>query len=119
MGAVYEQGVPWSAADRHLRAGIAPSRERDRREVSVRMEDWRTWTGSEATSRLVTRGFKQHEGLDFGQTFAPTVSSSCVHLLSAIACELDLDLCHFDVDQALVQSYLDEDVFPNFAEMLR
>ena len=28
--------------------------------------------------------------------------------LSAIACELDLDVCHFDVEQAFVQSKLDE-----------
>ena len=40
-----------------------------------------------------------------------TVSSSCVRLLSAIACEGDSDLCHFDVDQAFVQSDLEEDVF--------
>ena len=39
------------------------------------------------------------------------MSSSCVRLLSAIACELDLDVCHFDVEQAFVQSKLDEDVF--------
>ena len=32
-------------------------------------------------------------------------------LLSVIACELDLDMCHFDVEQAFVQSKLDEDVF--------
>ena len=49
--------------------------------------------------------------MDFGETFAPTVSSSCVRLLSAIACELDLGVCHFDVEQAFVQSKLDEDVF--------
>ena len=41
----------------------------------------------------------------------PPVSSSCVRLLSAVACELDLDLCHFDVGQAFVQSHLDVDVF--------
>ena len=64
-----------------------------------------------AKSRLVARGFKQREGVDFGETFAPTVSSSCVRLLSAIACECDLDFCHFDVDQAFVQSDLEEDVF--------
>ena len=29
----------------------------------------------------------------------------------AIACELDLYVCHFDVEQAFVQSKLDEDVF--------
>ena len=62
-------------------------------------------------SRLVARGFKQRDGVDFGETFAPTVSSSCVRLLSAIACECDLDLCHFDVGQAFVQSDLEEYVF--------
>ena len=31
--------------------------------------------------------------------------------LSAITCEVDLDVCHFDVEQALVQSKLDEDNF--------
>lgn len=64
-----------------------------------------------AKARLVARGFKQREGIDFGETFAPTVSGSCVRLLASIACELDLDLCHFDVDQAFVQSDLKEDVF--------
>ena len=34
-----------------------------------------------------------------------------MRLLSAIAYELDLDVCHFDVGQAFVQSKLDEDVF--------
>ena len=34
-----------------------------------------------------------------------------MRLLSAIACDLDLDVCHFDVEQAFVQSKLDEDVF--------
>ena len=60
--------------------------------------------------RLVARGFKQREGIYFGEAFAPTVSSSCVRLLSAIACEYDLNLSHFDVDQAFVQYHLD-DVF--------
>ena len=60
---------------------------------------------------LVVRGFKQRKGIDLGETFAPTVSSSCVGLLRAIACELDLDVSHFDVEQAFVQSRLDEDVF--------
>ena len=51
-----------------------------------------------AKSRLVARGFKQREGVDFSETTVLAVSSSCVRLLSAIACECDLDLCHFDVD---------------------
>ena len=63
-----------------------------------------------AKSRLEARGFKQREKNNFGETFAPTVSSSCVRLRSAIACECDLDLCHFDIDQVFVQSRLDENV---------
>ena len=53
---------------------------------------------SKAKLKLVAGGLKQREGVDFSETFAPTVSSSCVRLLSAIACDCDLDLCHFDVD---------------------
>ena len=64
-----------------------------------------------AKSWLVARGFKQRKGVDFSETFSPTVSSSCVRLLSVIACECDLDICHFDVDQAFVQSDLEEVVF--------
>ena len=61
--------------------------------------------------RQVARGFKQREGTYLDETFSPTVSSSCVRLQSAIACECDLDLCNFDVDQAFVQPPLDADVF--------
>ena len=48
--------------------------------------------------------------VDFGELFAPTVAVSSVRLLAALACELNLDLCHFDIEQAFVQSDLEEDV---------
>ena len=64
-----------------------------------------------AKARLVARGFNQREGIDFFETFAPTPAASCIRLLGALACELNLDLCHFDAEQAFVQSSLDEDVF--------
>ena len=60
-----------------------------------------------AKSRLAARGFKQREGIYFGETFARTVLSSCVRILSTIACECGLDMYHFDVDQEFVQSRLD------------
>ena len=46
--------------------------------------------------------------MDFSETFVPSMSSLCARLLSAIACECDLDICHFDVDQAFVQSDFEE-----------
>ena len=49
--------------------------------------------------------------IDFGELFAPTVAVSSVRLLTAMACELDLDLCHFDIEQAFVQSDLEENVY--------
>ena len=39
-----------------------------------------------------------------------------MRLLSAIACELDLDACHFDVEQAFVQSELDKTFFCAYPE---
>ena len=64
-----------------------------------------------AKLRLIARGFRQCEGIDVSETFAPIVLSSCVLLLSAIACVRDLDICHFDVDQAFVQPDLKGGVF--------
>ena len=72
-----------------------------------------------AKARLVARGFKQREGIDFFETFAPTPAVSCFRLLGAIACELGLDLCHFDAEQGFVQSTVEEDVLcdsPSVAE---
>ena len=58
----------------------------------------------------MARGFKQREGIDFFETFART-PAACFGLSGAIACQLGLDLCHFDAEQAFVQSSLEEDVF--------
>ena len=64
-----------------------------------------------AKARLVARGFGQREGTDFFVTFPPCPSVMSIRLLAALACELDLDLCHFDAEQAFVQSDLDEVVY--------
>ena len=64
-----------------------------------------------AKLRSVARGFRQCENIDVSETFALILSSSGVLLLSAIACERDLDLCRFDIDQAFVQSDLKGGVF--------
>ena len=64
-----------------------------------------------AKARPVARSFGQREGIDFFDTFSPCPSIMSTRLLAALACELDLDLCHFDVEQAFVQSDLDEVVY--------
>ena len=64
-----------------------------------------------ARARLVARGFSQLEGVDYLETFSPCPCVPGIRLLTAIACELGSDLCHFNAEQAFVQSKLDEDVY--------
>ena len=64
-----------------------------------------------AKARLVARRFAQREGIDFFETFSPCPSFASIRLLAAIACEFGWDLCHFDAEQAFVQSKLDELLF--------
>ena len=64
-----------------------------------------------AKARLVAKDFGQREGIDFFNMFSPCPSVMSIRLLAALACELDLDLCHFDAEQAFVQSDLDEVVY--------
>ena len=58
----------------------------------------------------------QREYIDFGDLYAPTIASSSVRLLAALACEHDLELCHFDIDQAFVREDLAENVYMRLPE---
>ena len=64
-----------------------------------------------AKSRMVCKGYSQVEGVDFFEVYAPTASSASNRLLASLACLLDLDLRHFDVEQAFVQSDLDAEIY--------
>ena len=59
----------------------------------------------------MAREDKQRVHIDFEELFAPTVTVSSVLLLTAMACELDLDLCNFYIQQDFVQSDLEEKVY--------
>ena len=67
-----------------------------------------------AKTRLVTRGFRQMESVDFFETFVSTPASSCTRLLTSIACEFGVNLCHFDAEQAFVQFDLERGCFRAF-----
>ena len=65
---------------------------------------------------MVARGDEQRVNVGFGELFAYTVAVSSVRLLTAMTCELDLDLRHFDIEQVFVQSDLEENVFMRLAQ---
>ena len=64
-----------------------------------------------AKARLVAKGFKQKYGVDNLETFSPTENSASQRLLVALACKYNLELLHWDIEQAFVQSELDHEVF--------
>jgi hypothetical protein len=81
-------------------------------------------TGSQGTkqrlkARLVAQGFEQRPGIDYDETFAPTVKWATIRLVTAIAATFGWDIHHMDFITAFLNSPLKEDVFmlqpPGFA----
>lgn len=53
-----------------------------------------------AKARMVDMGYGQVDGIDHFDTSAPTASATSSKLVAAMACKLDPDLWHMDIDQA-------------------
>ena len=74
-------------------------------------------------SRLVARGFTQLESIDYHETFAPTLRLESLRLLFAIAGYLGLLIHQLDVDNAYLNSDLEEEVYmelpPGFPVTMR
>ena len=49
-------------------------------------------------AKLVARDFSQREGVDYLEAFSPCPCVPSIRLLIVIACELGLDVCHFDAE---------------------
>ena len=79
--------------------------------MGIGFSKWKTDSNgyiTRAKARLVARGFHQVEGVDYVETFAPTPTTATIRLAAAYACQKDVELLHFDVDQAFVRLKLDE-----------
>ena len=62
-------------------------------------------------ARLVAQGFSQKYGVDFQDTFSPTIKYECVRILIAISASLGLDVTQMDVSTAFLNANLEETVF--------
>jgi len=62
-------------------------------------------------ARLVARGFTQRHGVDFEDTFAPTVRHDTLRLFLAVVCQEDLDCEQIDVNNAFTESILKENIY--------
>lgn len=62
-------------------------------------------------ARVVAKGFPQIEGIDFTETFAPTVKFTTLRVLFSISAHLRLHLEHINVDCAFMYAILREEVY--------
>lgn len=62
-------------------------------------------------ARLVAQGYKQVEGIDFDETFAPVARLESIRLLLAVACKLHIKLHQMDVKSAFLNGILKEEVY--------
>ena len=62
-------------------------------------------------ARLCVRGFKQKYGIDYKETFAPTMNMKSFRILCGIAAKYHLKIRQFDVRSAFLNGELQEEIF--------
>ncbi|KAJ1696523.1 hypothetical protein LUZ63_005035 [Rhynchospora breviuscula] len=71
-------------------------------------------------ARLVAQGFKQQEGIDFEETFAPVARLESIRMLLAYAANKGFTLFQMDVKSAFLNGWIDEEVYvqqpPDFVD---
>ncbi|RVW69254.1 Copia protein [Vitis vinifera] len=66
---------------------------------------------NENKARLVAQEFKQIEGIDFDETFAPVARLESIQILLAVACVWKFKLFQMDVKSAFLNGILNEEVY--------
>ncbi|GKC90951.1 retrovirus-related pol polyprotein from transposon TNT 1-94 [Tanacetum coccineum] len=62
-------------------------------------------------ARLVTQGFKQKEGIDFEESFAPVARIEAIHIFVANSAHKNMTIYQMDVKTAFLNGELKEEVY--------
>ena len=68
-------------------------------------------------ARLVTQGFSKILGIDFAETFAPTVRRESLRIYLAVCLFLNLIIYQVDIVKAYLESNLSENKLPIFMKL--
>ncbi|KPJ19636.1 Retrovirus-related Pol polyprotein from transposon TNT 1-94 [Papilio machaon] len=68
-------------------------------------------TGLRYKSRLCAKGYAQTKGMDYDETFSPTVRYDSIRLLLSVAAEQNLEILQFDIKTAFLYGELSEQIF--------
>ncbi|CAI5949583.1 unnamed protein product [Closterium sp. NIES-64] len=73
--------------------------------------NWPTGSPRVFKARYVARGFSQHQGVDYFQTFSPTPKMTTLQVLLHIAAQRDYELHSLDLSTAFLQGSLHEEIW--------
>jgi len=62
-------------------------------------------------ARLVTKGFRQVQGIDYDETFSPVAMLKSIRIILAIAAYFDYEIWQMDVKTAFLNGNLEEDMY--------
>jgi hypothetical protein len=60
---------------------------------------------------LVARGFTQEHGVDYDETFAPTVKVAALRVIKALAAHYDLEMEQLDVNRTFLEADLSKTIY--------
>lgn len=62
-------------------------------------------------ARLCARGFNQKEGIDYNETYSPTVRYDSIRVIISLAAKYKLKIKQFDIKTAFLYGKLEEDIY--------
>ena len=68
-------------------------------------------------ARLVVKGFRQKEGLDYFDTYSPVTRITSIRMLIALAAVYSLEIHQMDVKTTFLNGELEEEMLQNQIQM--